>query len=206
MRELNTNSLDLLESKSKISGIESKYADYQRKDKLLKLTLKQLHGSNAEAKRANAQAIKSNALAQHSKAYADNANSQAIKSDAQVKKLQRDLINLNKKQNVNQSFLTLKAQKARELALQSHVRAVKATSIARKATTNLKKLESALTAKQAAISPDSNSYKTGNQPRLSVIDHPRLGAGEEIIKQVSNRDSVRLAKLSSSNEARSPLN
>jgi hypothetical protein len=95
IRELNTNSLDLLESKSKFSGIESKYADYQRKDKLLQLSLEQLKRSNAQAKlstalaaKSKAQAIKSRNLAVQSHEKAVKATSLARKATAHLKQLE----------------------------------------------------------------------------------------------------------------------
>jgi hypothetical protein len=198
VRELNTNSLDLLESKSKFSGIESKYADYQRKDELLQLSQEQLKRSNAQAKLSTALAAKSNA-------QAIIAEAQAVKSDAQVKKLQQDLITLSKKQKVNQTLLKLKAKKSRNLAIQSHEKAVKATSLARKATAHLKQLENAMTSGQSISTSHSRSSDDSDSAKLSVIKSTRARSGEEIVKQVSTLDSARLAKLSSSNEATGPF-
>lgn len=187
MRELNTNSLDMLETKSKFSGMESQHADYQNKEKLLQLTLQQLKSASDKAKISSAQAVKS--------------NEQVVDSDAKVKKLQQDLVNLNKQQNLNQAFLKLTAQKSRKLAVQAHLRAVKATSLARKATTQLKRLENVITARQSLNTLAPNAYGAGDQVILSVVDQPRLGTGEEMLKQVSNGDSARLTKLRSSIES-----
>lgn len=192
MRELNTNSLDMLETKSKFSGMESQYADYQRKEKLLHLTLQQLKSSNDQAKMSSAQAAK--------------ANEQVANFDTKVKKLQCDLVNFNKQQNLTQDVLRLTAQKSRELAVQSHLRAVKATSLARKATTQLKRLENVLTSRQTLKALPPKSHGTADQVILSIVDQPRLGTGEEMLKQASNGDSARLAKLGSSIESLRPLN
>lgn len=192
VHELNTNSLDLLKTKSKFSGIESERAEFQRKEKLLKMTLQQLKGTAAQAEHSHVQVARFNAL--------------RIQSEAQVKKLQQDLILLNRRQNLNQTLLKQKAQKSHKLAVHSHLRAVKATSLARKATAQLKRLENAFTAKQAVVGNDQKSYGVSDQVRLSVVDQPRLAAGEEIFKRVSNSESARLGKLSSSKKAIGPLN
>ena len=190
MRELNTNSLDMLETKSRVTGIEAQYADYQEKEKLLQVTLQQLKGSNEHAKRSSAQAV--------------DFSTRALQSEAQVKKLQLDLVSFNKKQKLNQTFLKLKAQKTRKLAIQSHVRAVKAAAIARKATAHLKQLENAVAAGQNLAASESRPQGGSDRVKLSVVDQPRLGAGEKMLKQVSNNDTARLAKLSSSKKVTSP--
>jgi len=193
VRELNTNSLDLLESKSKLSGIESKYADYQRKNQLLQLSLQQLKVSRAQELKSNAQAIRSNA--------------QAVKSRTQVRKLQQSLLRLSKQQGLNQNILELEAQKSRQLAAQSHSKAMKATALARKATSHLKQLEKAILSSQHLRASMSPPYCATEPVRLSVIEQPRLRARQETVKQVSDRDSARLTRLRSSNEATGrPLN
>ena len=192
VRELNTNSLDLLETKSKFSGIEEKQADYQRQENLLELTLQQLKSSNA--------------LAQKSHAEAERLNALKLAAEAQVKKLQKDLITLSKQQAHNQSLLKQKALKSQTLAVHSHKKAVEATSLARKATAHLKRLENALTSKSPDFDSDQKHYINSDRVKLSVIDHPGLKGRKEIIRHVSNSDSTRLAKLSSSNESTRPLN
>ena len=130
-----------------------------------------------------------------------------MKSEAQLKKLQQDLNTLIRQQNLIRSGLNLKAQKSHKLALQSHLRAVQATSLARRATAHLRRLEGATASTPVASTPSNTPYGVGEQNRAAVVDQPRLVSGEKIIKQVSNRGSARLAKLSSSNEATTrPLN
>jgi hypothetical protein len=199
LSELNTNSLSMLETKSRFNSIESQYADYQRKEILLKMTLQQLKTSNAQAKDLRAQALRSDTQVAKS-------NAQIVCFDAHVKKLQQDLVTLNKQQNLNQTFLKLKAQRSRTLAVQSHSKAIKATSLARRATSHLKLLENVITSRHTLSTSDPKSYGVSDQSGLSVFDPPRQGAEEAMIKQVPNRDSVRLAKLSSSNGATGPLN
>jgi len=160
LRELNTQSLELLEAKKRYSVESTRTEDFKRKEKLLKMALTQTQQSNVR-----------------------------------LKQLRQQMVTQSKKQYVDESFLRLKA-------VQSHDKALKAANIARKATQSLKKLELAVSAKQAA------DHAT-KQPTPAVADslpaqayeHRNLNAYTEVVRRVSDRDSVRLAKLKSSNEA-----
>lgn len=134
MLELNTNSLNLLETKSRYSGTDSQQADYQRKDKLLQLTLQQLKDANACSKASDAESVKY-------RQQADLLGAHAVRSDAKVVKLQKDLIAFTKHRNNSQWALKSKIQHTRNLAVEAHLKALKATSLARKATSHLKKLK-----------------------------------------------------------------
>jgi len=160
LRELNTQSLELLEAKKKYSVESARAEDFQRKDKLLKMALTQTQQSNDR-----------------------------------LKQLRQQMLTQSKKQYVDESFLRLKA-------VQSHDKALKAANIARKATQSLKKLEVAVTAKQAAVhaSKQANSAIKENRS-AQAYDQRNLNAYTEVVRRVSDRDSVRLAKLKSSNEA-----
>jgi len=134
LRELNTQSLELLEAKKKYSVESTRAEDFKRKDKLLKMALTQTQQSNVR-----------------------------------LKQLRQQMVTQSKKQYVDESFLRLKA-------VQSHDKALKAASIARKA--------------------------TGTKPlSTQAHEHRNLNAYTDVVRRVSDRDSVRLAKLKSSNEA-----
>jgi hypothetical protein len=185
MKELSTNSLNMLKSKSRFIENESRNIELERKEKLLDVTQQQLKDCVAEVEDSYAQALQ--------------FDERAARSDAQVKKLRQDLITFNKQQTVNQAFLRDKAQHSHQLAVRSHERALRATSLVRKATLHLKELENAAASTQAITTPDPKSHAVPGQVKLSIIDKPRLASEKEIVTQVPNRDSVHMAKVSSSN-------
>ena len=89
-------------------------------------------------------------------------------------------------------------------AVDSHGKAVKAAEIARQAMIHLKRLERASSVTQTIEVPSPKSYGIGQAVTVSVVDQARPGGSSETIKPVSNRDSARLTKLRSSNEATAP--
>jgi hypothetical protein len=187
LKELSTNSLNMLKSKSRFIENESRNINFERNEKLLHVTLQQLKECIVEVEESNAQALES--------------DERAVRSDAQVKKLQQDLITFSRQQTLNQALLRDKAQHSHKLAVRSHERALRATSLVRKATLHIKVNAAAPT--QTLTTPDSKSLAVPGQVMLSLIDKPRLGRENEIIKQVQNqvqnRDSAQMAEASAGN-------
>ena len=77
----------------------------------------------------------------------------------------------------------------------------KAADIAKTATLHLRRIEEASPVTQTIEAPEPKSYGTGDPVTVSVVDQGRLDGSAEAIAQVSNRDSARLTRLHSSNEA-----
>jgi hypothetical protein len=100
----------------------------------------------------------------------------------------------NRKHYMEMSRLRLRAVESRETA-------IKAAAIARQATAHLKRLENASPVIQTIEAPAPKSYGTGDPVTVSVVDQARADAPRDAITPVSNRDSARLTKLHSSNEA-----
>jgi len=118
---------------------------------------------------------------------------QLKQSNSRLKQMRQIMISQTKKQYAAESQLRLKA-------IRSHEKAVKAATIARKATTHLKRMETALPALQTIKAPGPKSYGTGETVTVKIVDQPNRAMPKEIVRSVSNRDSLRLTKLKSSNE------
>jgi len=116
------------------------------------------------------------------------------RSDMRSRKLGTLLVQHNKKYYIDIAKLKLQAVKANE-------KAVRATTIARQATAHLKRLEQASPVTQTIKAPEPKSYGSGDPVTVSVVDQARLTAACDAPTAVSNRDSDRLTKLRSSNEA-----
>ncbi|MFK8082617.1 MAG: hypothetical protein AB8B97_20250 [Granulosicoccus sp.] len=100
----------------------------------------------------------------------------------------------NKKHFVALSRMRLRALEARQTAR-------KAAVIARKAMLHLQRLEKSSPITQTIEAPEPKSYGNSDPVTVSVVDQAHLDGTAESIAQVSNRDSARLTKLHSSNEA-----
>lgn len=159
LQQLNVQSLELLDTKSTLSALKNYVAQNERKDRLLKLSLRKLQESQSRVK-----TLSDNLLSQHNKHF------------------------------IEQSRLRLVAVESRETA-------VKAAAIARKATIHLKRLEEASPVTQTIEAHELKSYGCGEPVTVSVVDQARLDTPADAANPVTNRDSVRLAKLHSSNEA-----
>jgi len=159
LRELNSQSLELLEAKKSYSVKTNRAEEFARQERLLKLAL-----------------------------------SQAKQSSEQLKQLHKKMETQTKKLHVDRSYLRLKAS-------QSHDRAVMAANIARKATQELKKLELAAVAKQRSTRLSKHTASSSNLRSAAEFRQRNLNAYTDVVRRVSNRDSARLAKLKSSNEA-----
>lgn len=101
---------------------------------------------------------------------------------------------LNKKHFIETSRIRLHAVEASE-------KAHRAVALARKATLHLRRLEKASPVTQTIEAHEPKSYGTGEPVTVSVVDQAHLDGCAEAIAKVSNRDSDRLIKLHSSNEA-----
>ncbi|MBX2881268.1 MAG: hypothetical protein KTR32_15100 [Granulosicoccus sp.] len=91
--------------------------------------------------------------------------------------------------------------KLRLKAVESQEKAERLAQIARTATIHLKRLEQASPVTQTIDAPEPKSYGNGEPVKVSVVDQNRLDGTAEPLTKVSNRDSARLSKLHSSNEA-----
>lgn len=119
-------------------------------------------------------------------------------AQSQVNVLSNSLSVKDNKHFIEQSRLKLQAAEAREVA-------VKAAAIARKATIHLKRLEEASPATQTIEAPEPKSYGCGDPVTVSVVDQAKLDIANDTVNAVTNRDSARLSKLHSSNEATATL-
>lgn len=78
-----------------------------------------------------------------------------------------------------------------------------ATEIAHIATSHLKRLEQASPVTQTIEAHEPKSYGSGEAVTVSVVDQANPDISSSHVSPVSNRDSMRLRKLHSSNEAAS---
>ena len=116
------------------------------------------------------------------------------KTNRTIGLLQRHREVADKKHFRELSNMRMRAVEARETAQ-------KAATIARKAMLHLKRLEKASPVTQTIEAPEPKSYGKSEPVTVSVVDQARLDGSAEAVAQVSNRDSARLTKLRSSNEA-----
>ncbi len=86
-------------------------------------------------------------------------------------------------------------------AVSAHETAKKAAAIAKKATSHLQRIEKASPVTQTIEAHHPKSYGSGEPVTVSVVDQASVDRAADAIVQVTNRDSVRLKNLSSSNEA-----
>lgn len=91
--------------------------------------------------------------------------------------------------------------KMRMRAVHAHETAKKAAAIATKATSHLQRIENASPVTQTIEAHHPKSYGSGDPVTVSVVDQASVDRAADAIVQVTNRDSVRLKNLSSSNEA-----
>ena len=159
LQQLNSQSLELLETKTRLSELDDIAREHPRRERLLKLTMTKLQQANKHVK--------------------------VLERQQQI----RD----------RQAFIAL--SKMRLKAVQSHEKAVKVSEIARKATIHLKRLELASPVTQTIEAHEPKSYGAGEPVTVSVVDQARLDGTGEPVSTVSNRDSAKLTKLHSSNEA-----
>ena len=91
--------------------------------------------------------------------------------------------------------------RTRLYAVEARETAQRAAALARRATSHLRRLEKASPVTQTIEAHEPKSYGTGEPVTVSVVDQTPLDGCAEAIAKVSNRDSDRLVKLHSSNEA-----
>lgn len=161
-REMNAQSLELLDARASLHSLEHYASQQERKDKLLKLTLQKLQEANARCK-----------------------------------DVQHQMTTQKRQHYAETSRLRLEA-------VESHELAVKAAEMAHQATAHLERLEQAIPSLQTIKAPEPKSYGSGDSVTVSVVDQVRADAADDAVISVSNRDSARLTKLRSSNEATTP--
>ena len=169
MLELNTNSLQMLKAKARFIETESRDIDIERKDRLLQDTQLQLKASVATE---------------------EKAIQRARNSDLQVKKLQQDLIVFSKKQSSTLALWKQKAQNSHKLAVQSHVKAMEATALARNTAVLLKRRVNLAIAEQNLSTSELKSHGSKRQEKLRILDQARPGYEKSISKKVVNGDST----------------
>lgn len=112
--------------------------------------------------------------------------------------LEQQIVSKENKHYVEVSRLRLQTIEAKESAKL-------ANSLASKATLHLERLEKASPITQTIEAREPKSYGCGNPVKVSVVDQARIDGTSESALQVSNRDSAKLSKLHSSNEATAQL-
>jgi len=157
-RELNQQSLDMLDVKSEHAKLSKFLGQSNRKDRLLKLTLKQLTEAN---QRANM--------------------------------LQQRVDHIEKQHYI-------KASRLRLLATQASEKARRASLIAARATSHLKRLEKSLPHTQTINAPPPKSYGQAAAVPVKVVDQHSPDVQHDSIMRVTNRDSARFTRMRSSNE------
>lgn len=120
---------------------------------------------------------------------------------AKLQQANRDIKMLMRQQAARDKKAFIELSKMRMKAVQARESAVRATAIARKATVHLKRLELASPATQTIEAHPAKSYGSAEPVTVSVVDQGRLDGSADSVATVSNRDSVRLSRLHSSNEA-----
>lgn len=112
-----------------------------------------------------------------------------------------EIIELRKHQESTDKKHYIELSKIRMRAVEARETAQRAVAIARKATSHLQRIEKASPVTQTIEAHEPKSYGSGAPVTVSVVDQVSLDRAADAIAQVSNRDSVRLTQLRSSNEA-----
>lgn len=112
-----------------------------------------------------------------------------------ISELDRQKALTNKKQFIEMSRMKMTAMQARDTGR-------KAVELAKRTTLHLQRLEQVSPVMQTIEAPEPKSYGNGDPVTVSVVDQARLDGTAPSMSQVSNRDSARLTKLHSSNEAK----
>lgn len=162
LREMNAQSIELLDARSSLSKLENYASRQQRRDRLLKMTLRKLQEANASCQQLS------------------------------------DKFDAEKKLHYSET------SRLRLQVVESHEKAVKATEIAHRVAAHLQRLEKASPITQTIEAPEPKSYGCGEPVTVSVVDQARLETPSDAIMPVSNRDSARLTRMRSSNEASAP--
>lgn len=185
-----------------LAGILLGYAlGARRSRRLKKRVLQQLNVQSLELLDAkSALSAQENYISQHKR------KDRLLKlSLRKLKESQQAVKTLADKQSTLEKNHFIALSRLRLDAVQSREVAVKATTIARKATIHLKRLEDTSPSRQTIEAPEPKSYGSGEAVTVSVVDQARIDAPNDAANPVSNRDSARLTKLQSSNEATASL-
>lgn len=150
----------MLEVKSDHAKLSKFLGQSNRKDRLLKLTLKQLSEANQRADM-----------------------------------LQQRVEHIEKQHYIKTSRLRL-------LATQASDKARRASLIAARATSHMKRLEKSLPPTQTINAPPPKSYGQAAAVPVKVVDQHSREAQHDSVMRVTNRDSARFTRMQSSNEER----
>jgi len=118
----------------------------------------------------------------------------------------KDITLLRDQQETMRKLHFVEISRLRLRTVQSTEAAKRAASIAKKATLHLRRLEKASPVTQTIEAHEPKSYGAGEPVTVSVMDQSHLDGSAETLAKVSNRDSDRLIKLHSSNEATASAN
>ncbi len=118
---------------------------------------------------------------------------QLTEANQRADMLQRRIEHIEKQHYIRSSRLQL-------LATQAAEKARRASQIAARATSHLKRLEKTLPQTQTINAPPPKSYGQAAAVPVKVVDQKSPEAHHEAIMRVSNRDSARFTRLRSSNE------
>lgn len=116
-------------------------------------------------------------------------------ANSTIKALVRQQELSDKRHFIEHSHMRMCAVQARETAR-------KAVALAKRTGLHLQRLEKASPVMQTIEAPEPKSYGKSDPVTVSVVDQALLDGTAPSISQVSNRDSARLTKLHSSNEAK----
>jgi len=181
-----------------LAGVGTGYAVGTRNArKMQRRVVQQMNAQSLELLDAKADINKLRAYAAKQKRK-DNLLKLTLAKLQQANKLvseSRQQLEASKKQH----FIAL--SRMRLHALEARQTARRAADIARKAMSHLQRLEKSSPVTQTIEAPEPKSYGNSEPVTVSVVDQAHIDGSAEAIAQVSNRDSARLTKLHSSNEA-----
>lgn len=173
LKDFNKQSLAMLDVKSNHSKLSKLLGQSERKDRVLKLTLKQLKEAKQHA-----------ALMERKLKHAEKSH--------YIKTSRLRLLT---------SHSTQKAKAATNRAVKATAKAKQATAIAVKATNYVKQLEKQLPQRQASKRTASTPYSHAAAAKVRPIERPRANHSMDSIAQVSSRNSAKLSQLRPSNNS-----
>lgn len=172
LRDFNQQSLDMLDVKSDHSKLSKLLGQSERKDRVLKLTLKQLKSAKQHA-----------ALMERKLSHAEKNH--------YIKASRLRLL---------ASHSTQKAKTASARANKATAKAKQATALAIKATNHIKQLEKRLPPLAAERKTSAQTYTQTNKSTVSAFERQRTEPPLEAITSVSRSDSARFTRFRPSNE------
>lgn len=174
LRDYNRQSLDMLDVKSDHSKLSKLLGQSERKDRVLKLTLKQLKAAKQQA-----------ALMERKLQHAEKNH--------YIKASRLRLL---------ATHSTQKAKVATTRAAKATVKAKRATEIAVKATNHVKQLEKQLPAKQTSRNKSTKPYVPAAAATVRAFERPAIDVPTDSQANVSKQDSARFTRIRPNTEAR----